>query len=115
MGPYRHAMGIWTRLTLRRSSESTAMSDLARIRLRTRCVKTMVRMERTLSTYTNVGAFFSRVVGKPLCRSASPQRKTDTFARSRTGRKGPFAAYYVQIAPHGKSFVGESFACYVYS
>lgn len=29
-------------------------------------------------------------------------------SRSRTGRKGPYAAYYVQIAP-GNSFVGECF------
>ncbi len=27
--------------------------------------------------------------------------------RSRTGRKGPYAGYYVQIAPAGKTFVGE--------
>jgi uncharacterized protein (DUF2461 family) len=30
-----------------------------------------------------------------------------TWFRSRTGRKGPYACYYVQISPHGKSFVGE--------
>jgi Conserved hypothetical protein (DUF2461) len=29
-----------------------------------------------------------------------------TSDRSRTGRKGPYAGYYVQIAPGGKSFVG---------
>ena len=28
-------------------------------------------------------------------------------AWSRTGRKGPYAAYYVQIQPNGGSFVGE--------
>ncbi|ERF74732.1 hypothetical protein EPUS_04901 [Endocarpon pusillum Z07020] len=28
------------------------------------------------------------------------------YNRSRTGRKGPYAGYYVQIAPGGKSFVG---------
>lgn len=32
-----------------------------------------------------------------------------TMHRSRTGRKGPYAGYYVQIAPGGKTFVGQWF------
>ncbi len=33
--------------------------------------------------------------------------------RSRTGRKGPYAGYYVQIAPGGKSFVGKRFPVHI--
>lgn len=29
--------------------------------------------------------------------------------RSRTGRKGPYAGYYLQIAPGGKSWFGKYF------
>jgi hypothetical protein len=28
--------------------------------------------------------------------------------RSRTGRKGPYAHYYIQVSPDGESFVGKS-------
>jgi hypothetical protein len=33
---------------------------------------------------------------------------TSYLYRRRTGRKGPYAHYYVQIQPNGGSFVGKS-------
>ncbi|KPI42535.1 uncharacterized protein AB675_9758 [Cyphellophora attinorum] len=36
----------------------------------------------------------------------TPYKPHFSAAWSRTGRKGPYACYYVQISPHGKSFVG---------
>lgn len=35
-----------------------------------------------------------------------PYKSHFSCALSRTGRKGPFACYYVQLSPHGQSFVG---------
>jgi uncharacterized protein (TIGR02453 family) len=36
----------------------------------------------------------------------TPYKAHFSCALSRTGRKGPFACYYVQLSPHGQSFVG---------
>jgi uncharacterized protein (TIGR02453 family) len=36
----------------------------------------------------------------------TPYKAHFSAAWSRTGRKGPFACYYVQISPQGQSFVG---------
>ncbi|KAB8337231.1 hypothetical protein FH972_021533 [Carpinus fangiana] len=38
----------------------------------------------------------------------TPYKTHFSAAWSRTGRKGPFAAYHVQIKPNGNSFVGQS-------
>jgi hypothetical protein len=43
--------------------------------------------------------------GKFVC--GLPGDRTDGWSRSRTGRKGPYAAYYVQIKPNGGSVVGK--------
>ncbi|ETN40127.1 uncharacterized protein HMPREF1541_04402 [Cyphellophora europaea CBS 101466] len=37
----------------------------------------------------------------------TPYKPHFSAAWSRTGRKGPYACYYVQISPHGQSFVGS--------
>ena len=37
----------------------------------------------------------------------TPYKTHFSAAWSRTGRKGPYAAYYVQISPNGQSFVGS--------
>lgn len=40
----------------------------------------------------------------------TPRHVADIFSRLSTGRKGPYAAYYVQIEPNGGSFVGKSYS-----
>ena len=52
---------------------------------------------------TFIDTFFRRLVRKELKLN---QTITYSPCRSRTGRKGPYAAYYVQIQPGGGSFVG---------
>jgi hypothetical protein len=37
----------------------------------------------------------------------TPYKTYFSAAWSRTGRKGPYAHYYIQIQPNGGSFVGE--------
>lgn len=47
------------------------------------------------------------------CALLNPSVLVLIIGRSRTGRKGPYAGYYVQIAPAEKSFVGQSsFYCF---
>ena len=41
----------------------------------------------------------------------TPYKPHFSAAWSRTGRKGPYAGYYVQIQPGGKSFVGSGLWC----
>lgn len=41
----------------------------------------------------------------------TPYKTHFSAAWSRTGRKGPYAAYYVQIQPGGRSFVGSGLWC----
>ena len=50
--------------------------------------------------------FFSSMVS--ILGESIAARVADALNRSRTGRKGPYACYYVQISPHGQSFVGTA-------
>ncbi len=56
----------------------------------------------------SIASFLCRLVC--LCVPYSPLKVRTDMERSRTGRKGPYACYYVQIQPGGKSLVGMTCA-----